>query len=170
MAEYPHIRKATALDPLAVSCTAPRWVSLTDSAIMLAGAGAPLLTFNNPAFFAFDDAWYRLMLSSRIPWLAPANRVLDFAVNAGMVIYCVLLLLALLPRLEGQLVHADSGAYPSWHVRATAAAVAVTAMVFGKLWIWISGAIPDMALTYSRTCPGAHWLSDTIPGAPLGRG
>lgn len=140
------------------------------------------------------------MLGSRTPGLTDANRVLDFVGNAGMVIYGIVLFVVLLrrhwrlalftagvnlgalalthlikflvarPRPEDRLVHVDSGAYPSGHVSATVAATVVTAVVIGRLWLWISAAVLSVAMMYSRTYLGAHWLSDTIAGALLGVG
>lgn len=176
------------------------WASLSALAVLLTGAVTLLANGNNPPFQKYDDGWHHLMLSSRTPWLTDANRVLDFAGNTGMVIYGVALFLVLLrrhrrlaafaaganlgtlgithlikflvarPRPEDRLVHVDSGAYPSGHVSATVAAMVVTAVVLGKMWMWISGAILSLAMMYSRTYLGAHWVSDTVAGALLGAG
>lgn len=159
-----------------------------------------LATGNQPPFQKVDDGWYQLMRSSRTPWLTDANRVLDFAGNTGMVIYSVLLLLALLrrhwrlalftaagnlgalglthlikflvdrPRPGDRLVPVDSGSYPSGHVSGTVTAMVVTAVVLGRVWMWVSGAILSVAMMYSRTYLGVHWLSDTIAGVLLGVG
>lgn len=168
--------------------------------LLFGGALMVRTSGNNPPFQKFDDAWYHLMLASRTPWLTDANRVLDFVGNAGMVIYCAALFLVLLrrhgrlalftaganlgalglthlikfsvarPRPEDRLVPVDSGSFPSGHSSATVAAAVVTAVVLGKLWIWISGAILSVTMMYSRTYLGAHWISDTIAGALLGAG
>lgn len=176
------------------------WISLPALIFLFAGTLTVWASGNNLPFQKFDDAWYRLMLASRTPWLTDANRVLDFVGNAGMVIYCAALFLVLLrrhrrlalftaganlaalglthlikfllarPRPEDRLVPVDSGSFPSGHTSATVAAMVVTAVVLGKLWIWISGAILSVTMMYSRTYLGAHWISDTIAGALLGAG
>lgn len=168
--------------------------------LVVAGAFIVKLSHNAPLFQGLDDAWYQTMLASRTPWLTSVNRVLDFVGNAGMVIYSVALFLLLLirhrrlalftaavnlsalatthlikflvarPRPENRLVQVDSGSYPSGHVSATVAAMVTTAVVLGKLWMWISAAILSVAMMYSRTYLGAHWISDTIAGALLGIG
>lgn len=189
-----------ALHPLDLPRAQLLWVSLPALALVLAGSILLWATGNNPPFQKYDDAWYHLMLSSRTPWLTDANVVLNFVGNAGMIIYCVLLFLVLLrrhwrlalftagvnlgalamthlikflvgrERPKDQLVHVDSGSFPSGHVSATVAAMMVTAVVLGKTWIWVSGAILGVAMMYSRTYLGAHWLSDTVAGALLGAG
>lgn len=169
-------------------------------ALLLAGALMVWATGNNPPFQKYDADWHHLMLSSRTPWLTDANLVLNFAGNTGMVIFCAALFLVLLrrhwrlalftaganlsalglthlikflvsrPRPEEPLVHVDSGSYPSGHVSGTVAAMLTTAVVLGRLWMWVSGAILSVAMMYSRTYLGAHWLSDTVAGALLGVG
>jgi len=175
-------------------------ISLPALAVLFAGALVVWSTHNNPPFQGLDDAWNRTMEASRTPWLTSANRVLDFVGNNGMVIYAVALFAALLvrhrrlafftaganlgalalthllkflvgrPRPLDRLVSVDSGSYPSGHVSATVAAMVCTAVVLGKLWMWISGSILGVAMMYSRTYLGAHWLSDTVAGALLGVG
>jgi membrane-associated phospholipid phosphatase len=176
------------------------WISLPALMLLFAGALTVWASGNTPPFQKFDDAWYHAMLASRTPWLTDANRVLDFVGNTGMVIYCAALFLVLLrrhrrlalftaganlgalglthlikflvarPRPDDRLVPVDSGSYPSGHTSATVAAAVATAVVLGKLWMWISGAILSVAMMYSRTYLGAHWLSDTVAGALLGAG
>lgn len=192
--------ESTALRPLAWSRTRLLQLSLPALAVLLAGAWLMWATGNHPPFQKFDDGWYQLMRSSRTPWLTDANRVLDFVGNDGMVIYSVLLLLVLLrrhwrlalftavvnlcalglthlikflvdrPRPSDHLVPVDHGSYPSGHVSGTVAAMVVTAVVLGRLWMWVSGAILSVAMMYSRTYLGVHWASDTIAGALLGAG
>jgi len=175
-------------------------VSIPALAVLLAGAVLVWSTHSVPPFQALDAGWNQVMLASRTPWLTSANRVLDFVGNAGMVIYAAALFLALLrrhwrlavftaaanlaalaathllkflvgrPRPLDRLVHVDSGSYPSGHVSATVAAMVCTAIVIGRLWMWLSGAILSVAMMYSRTYLGAHWISDTVAGALLGAG
>ncbi|MEO8221952.1 MAG: phosphatase PAP2 family protein [Specibacter sp.] len=189
-----------ALRPLDWPRTHLLWTSLPALAIMLAGAVVVFATGNNPPFQGLDDGWYHLIIGSRTQWLTAANLVLNVVGNTGMVVYCALMFVLLLrrhkrlafftaganlaalglthlikflvarPRPEGSLVQVDSGSYPSGHVSGTVAAMVTTAVVLGKLWMWISGAILSVAMMYSRTYLGAHWVSDTIAGALLGAG
>jgi len=191
---------STLLDPRPFPVRTLWAISLPALAVLLAGALVVRLTHNAPFFQGLDTSWYQFMLTSRTPGLTSVNRVLDFLGNAGMIIYAVFVFVALLfrhrrlafftaganlgalvltqlikflvarPRPEDRLVSVDSGSYPSGHVSATVAAMVATAVVLGKLWMWISGAILSVAMMYSRTYLGAHWLSDTIAGALLGAG
>lgn len=194
------IQSATGLQPLDWPRNRLLWASLPALAILIAGAVVVFATGNKPPFQGLDDGWYHLMLDSRTPWLTAANLVLNVVGNAGMVMYCAVLFLVLMirhrrlayftavanlaalglthlikflvarPRPEDRLVQVDSGSYPSGHVSGTVAAMVTTAVVLGKVWMWISGAILSAAMMYSRTYLGAHWVSDTIAGALLGVG
>lgn len=169
-------------------------------ALVAAGAVVLLGTGNHPPFAGLDGGWNALVLASRTPELTGLNMALNFAGNMGMTLYaiglCALLLrrhrrlalytagvnlgaLALThlikfvvsrPRPDNRLVSVDTGSYPSGHVSATAAAVVCTALLLWRAWVWVSGSVLVVAMMWSRTYLGAHWLSDTVAGALLGAG
>jgi len=175
-------------------------VSVPALLVVLAGAVVLAATHIAPPFQSVDDTFYRWLLESRTSGLTSINLVLNFVGQDGMVIYAVLLFAALMvrhrrlayftaganigvfastqlikfvvarPRPGSRLVMVDSGSYPSGHVSATAAAMVATAVVLGKLWMWISGTILTIAMMYSRMYLAAHWFSDTVAGALLGAG
>lgn len=188
------------LRPLRASARSLPWTAGCALAVVLAGALVLGATGNRPFFQTYDDAWNIALEASRTPWLTRVNMVLDFVGNTGMFLYSIALFLALLVRhrrlafftaaanlltagatqllkfLVGRerpplrLVHVESASYPSGHVSATVAAMVATAIVVGRLWIWISGTVLSVAMMYSRMYLGAHWLSDTVAGALLALG
>jgi membrane-associated phospholipid phosphatase len=200
MPATPIRRRTGIVAPLRLADRVLYGVSVPALLVVLAGAAMLMATHNAPPFQRVDDTLYRWLLESRTPALTGLNQVLNFVGKEGVVIYAVLLFVALMvrhrrlayftaganigvfaatqlmkfvvarPRPGSRLVMVDSGSYPSGHVSATAAAMVATAVVLGKLWMWVSGAILTVAMMYSRMYLAAHWFSDTVAGALLGAG
>lgn len=106
-----------------------------------------------------------LFLIARRPWAALVI-VATSAVSAGLV--QVLKVTFGRARPEDILIEIDSGAFPSGHAANAATLAALFALLLGRWWVALAGAVYVVVMAISRTYLGAHWLSDTVGGAVLG--
>lgn len=106
-----------------------------------------------------------IFLIARRPWAALAVIVVS-AVSAGLV--QVLKALFGRARPEHILLDLDSGAFPSGHAANAATLALLIALLVGRWWSALVGAVYVVLMALSRTYLGAHWLSDTVGGALLG--
>ncbi|MBN9139487.1 MAG: phosphatase PAP2 family protein [Micrococcales bacterium] len=104
---------------------------------------------------------------ARRPWSA-LDFVLASAVSAGL---CQLLK-ALFGRARPEeiLLPLDNGSFPSGHTTNAAVIVVSLGLLLRRAWIWVAGMLYLVAMAFTRTYLGAHWLTDTLGGALLGAG
>ena len=72
------------------------------------------------------------------------------------------------PRPTAALVETGFGSYPSGHSARAAMLAVALGILLPHLWVWMLGAGYTLAMMFSRTQLGAHWLSDTVGGALTG--
>lgn len=106
-----------------------------------------------------------LFLIARRPWAALVV-VATSAASAGLV--QVLKVTFGRARPEDILIEIDSGAFPSGHAANAATLATLFALLLGRWWVALAGAVYVVLMAISRTYLGAHWLSDTVGGAVLG--
>lgn len=104
---------------------------------------------------------------ARRPWRALAF-VLASAVAAGV---CQLLKAAFgRARPDDILLPLDNGSFPSGHTTNAAVMAVTLGLLLGRAWVWVLGMLYLVAMAFTRTYLGAHWVTDTVGGALLGAG
>ncbi len=104
---------------------------------------------------------------ARRPWSA-----LDFVIASAVAALICQLMKAFFGRARPEeiLLPLDNGSFPSGHTTNAAVVAVSLGLLLGRVWVWVLGALYVIAMAFSRTYLGAHWLTDTIGGALLGAG
>mgnify|MGYP001166148107 CR=1 FL=1 len=104
---------------------------------------------------------------ARRPWAA-LDFVLASAVAAGI---CQLLKAAFArSRPDEILLPLDNGSFPSGHATNAAVIAVSLGLLLRRAWVWVLGMLYLVAMSFTRTYLGAHWITDTLGGALLGAG
>jgi undecaprenyl-diphosphatase len=103
----------------------------------------------------------------RRPWSA-----LDFVLASAVAALLCQLLKVLFGRARPEqiLLSLDSGSFPSGHTTNAAVIAVSLGLLLRRAWVWVLGMLYLVAMAFSRTYLGAHWLTDTLGGALLGAG
>jgi len=72
------------------------------------------------------------------------------------------------PRPTDALIDVGYGSYPSGHSARAAMIAVALGILLPRLWVRMLGAAYTLAMMFSRTQLGAHWLLDTVAGALVG--
>lgn len=104
---------------------------------------------------------------ARRPWSA-----LAFVLASALAAVVCQLLKALFGRARPEeiLVPLENGSFPSGHATNAAVIAVSLGLLLRRAWVWVLGVLYLVAMAFSRTYLGAHWLTDTLGGALLGAG
>ncbi len=104
---------------------------------------------------------------ARRPWSA-----LDFVLSSAIAAAVCQVLKALFARARPDqiLLPLDNGSFPSGHTTNAAVIAVSLGLLLRRAWVWVAGMVYLVAMAFTRTYLGAHWITDTLGGALLGAG